>query len=72
MVEISKGSKVKYELDKTSGLIKVWFSMFSFIDVPNLSKNKSSLFLSYSPFIGQTKLRFSLMETEFSLLLIHT
>lgn len=24
MVEIGKGSKVKYELDKTSGLIKVW------------------------------------------------
>jgi len=25
VVEIGKGSKVKYELDKKSGLIKVWF-----------------------------------------------
>lgn len=31
VVEIGKGSKVKYELDKKSGLIKVSFSFFPLI-----------------------------------------
>ncbi|KAJ0098054.1 hypothetical protein Patl1_28959 [Pistacia atlantica] len=34
VVEIGKGSKVKYELDKTSGLIKVKFSSSSFLKFP--------------------------------------
>ena len=29
VIEITKGSKVKYELDKKTGLIKVWWSSFS-------------------------------------------
>lgn len=30
VVEITKGSKVKYELDKKTGLIKVWDPLFCF------------------------------------------
>jgi inorganic pyrophosphatase len=33
VVEIGKGSKVKYELDKKSGLIKVSFTFFPIVVV---------------------------------------
>lgn len=31
VVEIGKGSKVEYDLDKTSGLIKVWYLQFTWL-----------------------------------------
>lgn len=37
VIEIGKGSKVKYELDKASGLIKVWIPVFLLIEFPDLS-----------------------------------
>lgn len=39
VVEITKGSKVKYELDKKTGLIKVWGPLFCFQIVLPISQD---------------------------------
>lgn len=49
MVEIGKGSKVKYELDKSSGLIKVGLFSFSYLIIVLFSYRDNINCLCISP-----------------------